>query len=410
MSVTAFIALGSNLGDRQANLKGAIEALRATRGVEVIRVSSIRETEPVGGPAGQGKYLNAAAQIETSLSPELLLKELLAIEAKLGRMRGEPNAPRTLDLDLLLYGDNVRSSPDPIVPHPRMHLRSFVLEPLAELAPEIRHPILQVSLQRLAENLRPNPPADRPLAGLRTLVTGSTSGIGKAIAESFAAAGAWVIVHGHRNFDKAKQATDELRQHDVAAATMMAELRDPAQVSRLAEDAWSLWQGLDVLVSNAGADTLTGQAARWSFEEKLEQLWLVDVKATIQLSRTLGERMKQQGRGLILTMGWDQAETGMEGESGQLFAASKNAIMGFTRSLALSLAPEVRVNCLAPGWIKTAWGEHASQPWHDRVLRETPLQRWGTPQDVARVAKWLASPDAQFITGQIIRINGGAIR
>src|SRR5262245_61760951 len=129
MAVTAFIALGSNLGDRQANIKGAIDALRATRGIEVTRVSSARETEPVGGPVGQGRYLNAAAQIETSLSPEALLKELLAIETRLGRVRGEPNAPRTLDLDLLLYGEIIRASPDPIIPHPRMHLRSFVLEP-----------------------------------------------------------------------------------------------------------------------------------------------------------------------------------------------------------------------------------------------------------------------------------------
>jgi 3-oxoacyl-[acyl-carrier protein] reductase len=410
MSVPAFIALGSNLGDRQANLKAALEALRATRGIEVIRVSSIRETEPVGGPAGQGKYLNAAAQINTSLTPEVLLKELLGIEAKLGRVRGEPNAPRTLDLDLLLYSDTVRASPDPVVPHPRMHLRSFVLDPLAELAPDLRHPTLGVTLRRLAENLRTPPAPERPLAGLRALVTGSSSGIGQAVAESFAAAGAWVIIHGHRHFDRAKQLADELRRHDVATAMMLAQLRDPAQVSRLAEDAWSLWQGLDVLVCNAGADTLTGQAAHWSFEEKLEELWLVDVKATIQLARTLGERMKQQGRGLVLTMGWDQAETGMEGESGQLFATSKNAIMGFTRSLALSLAPQVRVNCLAPGWIKTAWGEHASQPWQERVARETPLQRWGTPADVAAVARWLASRDAQFITGQIVRINGGSIR
>ena len=93
--------------------------------------------------------------------------------------------------------------------------------------------------------------------------------------------------------------------------------------------------------------------------------------------------MAEQGSGAIVTMGWDQAETGMEGDSGELFAATKGAIMSFTRSLALSLAPAVRVNALAPGWIKTAWGEGASSQWHDRVIRETPLGRWGTPEDVA---------------------------
>ena len=84
--------------------------------------------------------------------------------------------------------------------------------------------------------------------------------------------------------------------------------------------------------------------------------------------------------------------------------------MSFTRSLALSLAPEVRVNCLAPGWIRTAWGETASAAWQERVRRETPLGVWGLPEDVAAAAAWLASPAAAFMTGQTIRVNGGAVR
>ena len=120
--------------------------------------------------------------------------------------------------------------------------------------------------------------------------------------------------------------------------------------------------------------------------------------------------MKAQGGGSIVTMGWDQAETGMEGDSGELFAATKGAIMAFTRSLALSLAPTVRVNALAPGWIKTAWGETASAAWQERVLRETPLARWGTPEDVARAARFLVGPGAAFLTGQVVRVNGGAVR
>jgi 3-oxoacyl-[acyl-carrier protein] reductase len=84
--------------------------------------------------------------------------------------------------------------------------------------------------------------------------------------------------------------------------------------------------------------------------------------------------------------------------------------MAFTASLALSLAPDVRVNAVAPGWVKTKWGEGASQNWHDRVLRETPLHRWGTPEDVARVARFLINPAAAFLTGQVIRVNGGAVR
>jgi 3-oxoacyl-[acyl-carrier protein] reductase len=100
----------------------------------------------------------------------------------------------------------------------------------------------------------------------------------------------------------------------------------------------------------------------------------------------------------------------MEGDSGELFAATKNAVMGFTRSLSLSLAPEVRVNCIAPGWIRTAWGDGASDYWQQRVLDETPLKKWGLPQDIANIARFLLSQDAAYITGQVMNVNGGAVR
>lgn len=120
--------------------------------------------------------------------------------------------------------------------------------------------------------------------------------------------------------------------------------------------------------------------------------------------------MKERGDGVLLNIGWDQAETGMEGASGELFAATKGAVMAFTRSLALSLAPEVRVHCIAPGWIRTAWGVQASEVWQERVMRETPLKRWGTPEDVAAVARFLSGPGAQYLTGQTLNVNGGAVR
>ncbi|MCG8586376.1 MAG: SDR family oxidoreductase, partial [Pirellulales bacterium] len=101
------------------------------------------------------------------------------------------------------------------------------------------------------------------------------------------------------------------------------------------------------------------------------------------------------------------AETGMAGDSGEMFAATKGAVMNFSRSLAKSLAPEVRVNCLAPGWIRTKWAEQASDYWQDRAKAESLLQRWGKPEDVAAAALFLASPNASFITGETIRVNGG---
>ncbi len=99
----------------------------------------------------------------------------------------------------------------------------------------------------------------------------------------------------------------------------------------------------------------------------------------------------------------------MEGDSGQLFAAVKAAVMAFSRSLAKSLAPTVRVNCVAPGWIRTAWGEHASPIWQERVMEETPLKRWGEPQDIADTVAFLVSQQASFLTGQTLMVNGGVV-
>ncbi|HEY3788119.1 MAG TPA: 2-amino-4-hydroxy-6-hydroxymethyldihydropteridine diphosphokinase [Urbifossiella sp.] len=405
----AYIGLGSNLGNRWATIHAAIRRLRAEPGLRLIASSELHETIPLDCPTGSGDYLNAAVAVETDRSPHDLLKLLHGIERQFGRVRTGINSPRTLDLDLLLYGDRIINSPDLIIPHPRMQERSFVLVPLVEIAPEAVHPLQAKTVQQLLEPILVHSQQPRPrlfpfapkqseeLAGLSALVTGSTSGIGASIASAFENHGATVIRHGRRERIENEQ-------------FVSADLREPAACDRLAEEAWTMAGGLDVLVLNAGADTLTGAAANWSFDEKLEALLAVDLKSTMRLARNLGARMKERGRGAIMTIGWDQAETGMEGDSGQLFGAVKGAVMAFTRSLALSLAPEVRVNCLAPGWIRTAWGETASELWQERVRRETPLGIWGLPEDVAAAAAWLANPASGYLTGQTIRVNGGAVR
>jgi NAD(P)-dependent dehydrogenase (short-subunit alcohol dehydrogenase family) len=164
---------------------------------------------------------------------------------------------------------------------------------------------------------------------------------------------------------------------------------------------------IDIFVAVAGADVLTGEPAKWSFERKLEELLKVDVVATMTLARAIGRWMNTREGGAIVTIGWDQADTGMEGDSGELFAATKAAVMAFSRSLAKSLAPKVRVNCVAPGWIKTAWGAGASEAWQQRAVRESMLGRWGTPEDIAAAVHWLVSPQAAFVTGQTVNVNGG---
>lgn len=248
------------------------------------------------------------------------------------------------------------------------------------------------------------------LSGLRAVVTGSTSGIGRAIVFEFARAGADVVIHGARSAAAAESLAAELRPLGQRAAVVLEDVSEEGTLGNLVERCWDELGGIDIWVNNAGADLLTGDSAKLSFEQKLQQLYEVDVRSTLLLSREVGQRMIAAGGGTILNIGWDQAERGMEGDSGELFAAAKSAIMGFTRSLSLSLAPTVRVNCLAPGWIRTKWGAGASDVWQERVLRETPLKRWGTPEDIAAVARFLVSREASYMTGQIINVNGGAER
>ena len=242
------------------------------------------------------------------------------------------------------------------------------------------------------------------LAGRTALVTGSTSGIGRAVALELAAAGARVAVHGRSAAHAAEVAALLGDRH---AGTFLADLTDAEALAGLVRDVEARLPEVDTVALVAGADVLTGVPAKWPFEQKLEQLLAVDVVATMQLARAFGRWMAERSGGSIVTIGWDQADVGMEGDSGELFAASKGAVMAFSKSLARSLAPKVRVNCVAPGWIKTAWGEHASEAWQKRAVRESMLGRWGTPEDIAAAIRWLAGPDAAFITGQVVNVNGG---
>jgi 3-oxoacyl-[acyl-carrier protein] reductase len=243
------------------------------------------------------------------------------------------------------------------------------------------------------------------LAGRTALVTGSSRGIGRAVAVALSRAGARVAVHGRSAAGCAETAA--LLAEGSHAGSFQADLATPDGVATLVGEVVARLPAIDLVVLVAGADVLTGTAAGWSFERKLHQLLAVDVTATVAVARGLGGWMKGRDGGAIITIGWDQAETGMEGDSGELFATSKGAVMAFTRSLARSLAPQVRVNCVAPGWIRTAWGEGASEAWQRRAVRESLLGRWGTPDDIASAVAWLASPEATFVTGQILAVNGG---
>ena len=144
---TVYLSLGSNVGDREQNITRAI-AMMTERGIRIVRPSSMFETEPVGLPA-QGWFLNCAVEAETDLMPRQLLHTIQRIEHELGRRRMVANGPRTIDIDILLFGTSIIHSPELDVPHPRMTERRFVLVPLNEIAPSLRHPVLKNTIAEL---------------------------------------------------------------------------------------------------------------------------------------------------------------------------------------------------------------------------------------------------------------------
>jgi 3-oxoacyl-[acyl-carrier protein] reductase len=241
-------------------------------------------------------------------------------------------------------------------------------------------------------------------------VTGASSGIGRAIAEAYAAEGAVVLLTHRASPDRAREVADSIAARGGSALVHQADLATSDACERLVADAGEQLGRLDVWVNNAGADVVTDEAAGWDWERKLDTLLAVDLKGTIACSYAAGEVMRRQERGgSIVNMSWDHVTTGMAGDDPQLFAAVKGGVLAFSKSLARATAPDVRVNVLCPGWIETAFGEHVDRDFYRSVAQDTPLGRWGRPQDVASAALYLASPDAAFVTGQAINVNGGVV-
>jgi 3-oxoacyl-[acyl-carrier protein] reductase len=239
------------------------------------------------------------------------------------------------------------------------------------------------------------------------VVTGASSGIGRAIAETYAAEGARVLLTHRASPERAREVADAI---GARAVVRQADLATRDACERLVAEARDALGRVDVWVNNAGADVLTGEAAGWEWERKLDVLLAVDLKGTIACSYAIGDVMRdQEGGGAIVNMSWDHVTTGMAGDNPQLFAAVKGGVLAFSKSLARSLAPAVRVNVLCPGWIETGFGEQVDRDFHLSVAHGTPLGRWGRPQDVADAALYLASPGAAFLTGQAININGGIV-
>jgi 2-amino-4-hydroxy-6-hydroxymethyldihydropteridine diphosphokinase len=159
MKTTVYLSLGSNIGDREANLGEAMRRLAELGAIKA--VSSLYETEPVEVVSQQSWFLNCAAKMETELEAGEFLRQMLAIEQTMGRIRTEPKGPRTIDIDIVFFGDAMIDTPELTVPHPAMQQRRFVLEPLAEIAPEVVHPVLKRTVRELLGGLPANTGAVR---------------------------------------------------------------------------------------------------------------------------------------------------------------------------------------------------------------------------------------------------------
>jgi len=219
-----------------------------------------------------------------------------------------------------------------------------------------------------------------------------------------------VLVTYRRSEAAAFAVADGIAARGGRAGVACADLGTRAGCEALVAEARERLGGLDVWVNNAGADVLTGDAAGWDWERKLNLLLAVDLKGTIACSYAAGAVMREQpGGGAIVNMSWDHVTSGMAGANPELFSAVKGGVLAYSKSLARALAPSVRVNVLCPGWIETAFAQDADAEFRRAVAESTPLRRWGTPADVAAAALYLASPGAAFITGQAININGGLV-
>jgi 3-oxoacyl-[acyl-carrier protein] reductase len=248
------------------------------------------------------------------------------------------------------------------------------------------------------------------LEGKVVVVTGGSSGIGRAIAGRCAGAGADVLISYRKNRRGADQAAGELAATGRRIEVLQADIAREEDVAGLAAAARAKFGRVDVWINNAGADILTGDGGRLTPLEKLDLLLAVDVRGSILASWAAADLMREQGRpGVIINMSWDHVNLGMAGENPVLYSAAKGAVMSFSKSFAREVAPDIRVNILAPGFIETAFGQDASPRFHDEVVELTPLKRWGMPDDVASAALFLASDEARFMTGQTIMVNGGVV-
>ena len=242
------------------------------------------------------------------------------------------------------------------------------------------------------------------------VVTGASSGIGRGIALAAARAGADVALTYRSNERGARQTAAEIEALGRRVVIGRMDLADAESIQALGQHVVDAFDRVDAWVNNAGADIVTAGGESLSRLEKLDLLLRVDLRGTMIAAWTAAELMAAQPEGgVIVNVSWDHVPTGMQGTNPQLYAAAKGGITAFSKGLARSVAPRVRVNIVAPGWIETAFGAGVDRGVYRAVAESTPMKRWGTPADVAAAVIYLASPAASFLTGTTINVGGGVV-
>ena len=238
------------------------------------------------------------------------------------------------------------------------------------------------------------------------LITGASGGIGSATAHRFAATGAEVLLHAHQNIDTVCTLRESIRNRGGKAKVLSADFSLPDAANELCQRVFELTDHIDVLVHAAGLDLMVSSLASVPFAQKLRQIVQTDVVAPIQLSRMIGKRMSEQKQGTIVFLGWNGVDYGWQGETAQLYGTAKGALLGFSRSLAEDLAPNVLVRCLSLGWIKTRWGQKLAEEIEQRYAADSRRNRWGTPEEVAAVIEFLTRDESAYIDGIGLRLDG----
>jgi 3-oxoacyl-[acyl-carrier protein] reductase len=244
------------------------------------------------------------------------------------------------------------------------------------------------------------------LCGRRAVITGASRGIGRALAQALAGGGAEVLVHYNRSADAAAQVVSEITEAGGKAWLAQADLTDPEQVRRLFAEVEQKWSSLDILINNAGDLVKRCKIEDFS-DDLLRQVIDVNISSTVYATRQAIPLLRRGTDPNIINISSIAAHTG-GAIGGSIYAATKGAILTFTRGLAREMAPHIRVNAIAPGTIMTDFQrKHTSPEALENIKRNTFQQRLGLPEDHATAVIFLAGPGASFITGEMIEINGG---